>query len=81
MPGVNGIEATQVIHERHPEVCIIGLSMYDDPEKERAMRAAGATDYRTKGCTRAELVAAIRAVLKTRKPSSKLKLHTNNQVV
>ena len=41
MPGVNGIEATRVIHERHPEVCIIGLSMYDDPEKERAMRAPG----------------------------------------
>ena len=81
MPGVNGIEATRVIHERHPEVCIIGLSMYDDPEKERAMREAGATDYRTKGCTRAELVATIRAGLQTRKPSPKLKLHTNNHVV
>lgn len=71
MPGINGIEATRVIHERHPEVCIIGLSMYDDPEKERAMRAAGATDYRTKECDAADLVAAIREGLQTREPSSK----------
>jgi PAS domain S-box-containing protein len=71
MPGINGIEATRVIHEQHPEVCIIGLSMYDDPEKERAMRAAGATDYMNKGCAAAELVAAIRAGLQTRKPLPK----------
>jgi PAS domain S-box-containing protein len=69
MPGINGIEATRVIHERHPEVCIIGLSMYDDPEKERAMRAAGAADYKTKMCAAAELIAAIREGLRIRKPS------------
>jgi CheY-like chemotaxis protein len=69
MPGLNGIEATRIIHEQHPKVCIIGLSMYDDPEKARAMRAVGATDYRTKGCTAAELVATIRAGLQTRKPA------------
>lgn len=69
LPGINGIEATRVIHERHPEVCIIGLSMYDDPEKAQDMLAAGATDYRTKGCSRTELVSAIRAGLKLRKPS------------
>ena len=71
LPGINGIEATRVIHERHPEVCIIGLSMYNDPEKVRDMLAAGATDYRTKGCTRAELVAAIREGLQIRKPTPK----------
>jgi len=68
MPGINGIEATRVIHERHPEVCIIGLSMYDDPEKERAMRAAGATDYRNKGCAADELVSAIHACRQIWKP-------------
>lgn len=71
MPGINGIEATRVIHERHPQVCIIGLSMYDDPEKERAMRAAGATDYKSKGCAAAELVSAIRAGLQKGNPSPK----------
>jgi PAS domain S-box-containing protein len=68
MPGINGIEATRVIHERHPEVCIIGLSMHDDPEKERAMRAAGATDYRNKGCAADELVSAIHACRQIWKP-------------
>ena len=81
MPGINGIEATRAIHERHPEVCIIGLSMYDDPEKERAMRAAGATDYKNKGCAPADIVAAIREGLQTQKPSPKLELHKNNQPV
>jgi DNA-binding NarL/FixJ family response regulator len=71
MPGVNGIEATRLIYKQHPEVCIIGLSMHDDPEKERAMRAAGATDYKSKECAGAELVAAIRAGLQTRKPLPK----------
>jgi two-component system response regulator DegU len=69
MPGINGIEATRVIHEQHPEICIIGLSMYDDPEKERTMRAAGAADYRSKVCAAAELIAAIRAGRHRRKPS------------
>ena len=71
MPGINGIEATRVILGQHPEVCIIGLSMYDDPEKEQAMRAAGAADYRTKECAAAELIAAIREGLQMRKPSPK----------
>ena len=79
MPGINGIEATRVIHEQHPEVCIIGLSMYDDPEKERAMRAAGATDYRTKGCAAAELVAAIRGCVQKRQPLTKEKPHQDNE--
>ncbi len=69
LPGINGIEATRVIHKQHPEICIIGLSMYDDPEKEQAMRTAGAADYRTKECAAAELIAAIREGLQIRKPS------------
>lgn len=60
MPEVNGIEATAAIHETHPGIRIIGLSMYEDEQSVRSMRSAGAVDYRTKGCGSRELLTAIR---------------------
>ncbi|MBI5581042.1 MAG: PAS domain S-box protein [Deltaproteobacteria bacterium] len=75
MPRVNGIEATRVIHRQYPEIRIIGLSMYEDQEHAQAMRDAGATDYKTKGCAAAELVAAIGGVRKREKPSPEQKPH------
>jgi len=60
MPRVNGIEATRIIHREYPDICIIGLSMYEDQERAQAMRDAGAADYKSKGCMPSELVAAIR---------------------
>jgi len=61
LPGINGVEATRVIHQRKPEVRIIGLSMHEDPERLQSMRDAGATEYLSKRCSAAELIAAIRA--------------------
>jgi PAS domain S-box-containing protein len=59
MPRVNGIEATRLIHREYSHIRIIGLSMYEDQERAQAMRAAGACDYKTKGCAASELVSAI----------------------
>jgi PAS domain S-box-containing protein len=42
MPLMDGIEATAVINERHPEMQIIGLSVNCDSRTETAMKAAGA---------------------------------------
>jgi DNA-binding NarL/FixJ family response regulator len=61
LPGINGVEATRVIHQRKPEVRITGLSMHEDPERSQAMQDAGASEYLSKGCSAAELIAAIRA--------------------
>jgi len=60
MSGVNGIEATRIIHRECPDIYIIGLSMYEDQERAQAMRDAGAADYKSKGCVASELVSAIR---------------------
>ena len=60
MPRVNGIEATRIIHREYPDIRIIGLSMDEDQEHAQAMRDAGASDYKTKGCVASELVSAIR---------------------
>jgi len=75
MPRVNGIEATRIIHGQYPHIRIIGLSMYEDPERAQAMRDAGAADYQTKGCAAAELVAAIRACPQARESSLEQNLH------
>ncbi len=32
MPGMNGMEAAQHLHDNHPEIKILILSMYDDDE-------------------------------------------------
>jgi PAS domain S-box-containing protein len=60
LPKLNGVEATRVIHGAHPEVRVIGLSMFEDGERVQDMRDAGAVDYVTKSAPSSDLLAAIR---------------------
>ena len=55
MPGMNGIEATRIIHESFPEVDVIILSVYDDDQYVRAALEAGASGYLLKTVEAAEL--------------------------
>ena len=64
MPGMNGIEATRAILAEFPGLSVIGLSMFEGPEKAAAMRAAGAVDYLSKSASFDSLLAAIRACAK-----------------
>ncbi len=61
MPGMDGIEATRLIHAQFPDVRVIGLSMFEEGERAQAMRDAGAVNYLTKSGPSDALVAAIRA--------------------
>jgi PAS domain S-box-containing protein len=61
MPGMDGIEATRIIHEEQPKVRVIGLSMFDANEKASAMREAGAVYYLAKSGPSEALIEAIRA--------------------
>jgi len=70
MPGMDGVEAARMIHASFPEVAIIGLSMFDDPVQEAAMREAGASAYLTKSASLPALVAAIRSCRRTSTASS-----------
>jgi DNA-binding NarL/FixJ family response regulator len=45
MPGMNGIEATRLIHGEFPDVAIIILSVYDDNQYVHAAITAGARGY------------------------------------
>jgi CheY-like chemotaxis protein len=60
MPGMNGIEATRLIHAELPDIQVIGLSMYGESERAAAMRDAGAAAYLTKSGATDAVIAAIR---------------------
>jgi DNA-binding NarL/FixJ family response regulator len=62
MPGLNGIEATRVIHQDNPDTKVIGLSMHSSKRYIKEMREAGASGYLLKDCDFDELIEAIRAV-------------------
>lgn len=60
MPRMNGLEATRRLKGEMPEVRIIGLSMHSSQEMLDAMRAAGASEFLTKGCSVPSLLTAVR---------------------
>lgn len=60
MPVLDGIEATRRIISERPEICVIGLSMHEDPVLADEMRAAGALRCLTKSCPTEVLLDAIR---------------------
>lgn len=66
MPGVDGIELTRQIKEKHPDYHIIMLTLYDE-YLPRAIEA-GAAGYLLKDIRREELARAIRAVREGRAP-------------
>lgn len=60
MPVMNGVEATRIISRELPAVRVIGLSMYEEADRAKAIREAGASDYVVKSDPPAILLAAIR---------------------
>jgi two-component system, NarL family, response regulator LiaR len=61
MPVMNGVEATRLISEQHPEIKILALSSFQDDDSVRAMMAYGAVGYVLKGSIVNDLVTTIRA--------------------
>jgi DNA-binding NarL/FixJ family response regulator len=61
MPGISGIEATRIIHSEHPEVKVIGLSMFEEEEIANAIQNAGAVNCLTKSGSPKEIIDKIRA--------------------
>ncbi len=62
MPDVGGLEALRRIRERWPDMPVLILTMFDDPEYVEEALQAGASGYLLKSVTREELVRAVRAV-------------------
>lgn len=64
MPGLGGLEATVEIRRRVPRAKVIVLSQYGEREYVRRFVRAGVSGYVLKKAAGADLVAAIRAVLR-----------------
>ncbi len=64
MPGLGGLEATLEIRRRVPRAKILVLSQYGEPEYVRRFLKAGVSGYVLKKAAGADLVSAIRAVVR-----------------
>lgn len=62
MPGMNGIDATRRIHELHPNIGVLVITMFDDDDSVFAAMRAGARGYLLKDADKDEVVRAIVAV-------------------
>ncbi|HEX6599260.1 MAG TPA: response regulator transcription factor [Gemmatimonadaceae bacterium] len=62
MPGLDGVQATQMITAACPRVKVIALTRHDDGSFVRRLLEAGATGYVLKQSASTELTRAIRAV-------------------
>lgn len=63
LPSASGIELTRMLTSEQVPSRILGLSMHDDPSVERAMLAAGARAFLSKGGPMEDLIQAIRSVV------------------
>lgn len=62
MPEMDGIQATEALKARHPEVKVLVLTMHNAPEFVARLLQTGAGGYVLKNTGREELVEAIRQV-------------------
>jgi DNA-binding NarL/FixJ family response regulator len=62
MKGVNGIDLTAALLQRQPDLLVLMLSMYDNPEYVQRAMQAGARGYVLKDAPASEIIAAIEAV-------------------
>ena len=62
MKDTNGIDLTARLLEREPSLCVLMLSMYDNPEYVHRALQAGARGYVLKDAPAGDIVAAIEAV-------------------
>jgi DNA-binding NarL/FixJ family response regulator len=59
MPGDSGIELTQALREQQPDVRVVMLTAYSDPERVFAALKAGAVGYLLKNVSPAEIRATV----------------------
>lgn len=62
MPEVDGIAATRIIRQQHPEIKVLALTGYADDNGVRKALQAGASGYMLKSASLDELIAAIYGV-------------------
>lgn len=64
MPALGGLDVLPTLRKLAPSACILVLTMHDDPQYLRQALKHGASGYVLKKAADAELISAIRAVLR-----------------
>lgn len=64
MPGMTGIQATQLIHEAFPQIKVLALTTYDADEWVLDAIRAGAAGYLLKDASREGLITAIEGTVR-----------------
>jgi len=64
MPGMNGLDATRLIRQSHPETRILILTQYDDRRYVLPFVRAGVSGYVIKRALGSDLINAVRTVAK-----------------
>jgi DNA-binding NarL/FixJ family response regulator len=70
LPGMNGIEGIKILKERHPNLLLIMLSIYDDDERIFDALCAGACGYLLKKTPPAKLLESLREAVEGGSPIS-----------
>ena len=60
MPEVNGVEATRIIRQKHPQIRVVMLTMHADESVIASAIRAGASGYLVKDCSTDEIAATVR---------------------
>jgi DNA-binding NarL/FixJ family response regulator len=76
MPGMDGFSASRLIKQKLPQVRIIILTIFDDPEYQDSVKKNGSDGYVVKSNLVKDLMPAIRAALKN---ESKAHKHKNEK--
>lgn len=66
MPGMDGIDFTRAVSERHPEIRVLALTMHEDGAALQSMLMAGAAGFVSKRMASSELISAIRDIAQGR---------------
>jgi signal transduction histidine kinase len=64
MPVMDGVQATRVIKERHPDIHVLALTAFADMSLVSEMVKAGASGYLLKGGSSKELLESLQAIAK-----------------
>ena len=70
LPGMSGIEGIRILKERHPEMIILMLSVYDDDDRIFDALCAGANGYLLKKTPPARLIESLKEAVMGGAPMS-----------
>lgn len=70
LPGMSGVDGTKIIKERHPDLPVVALTVYDDDEDVFDALCAGASGYLLKNTPPARLLESLKEVASGGAPMS-----------